>query len=60
MMSPAAEQGDSRAQCNLGLCYLMGDGVEANKEEALRLLKLSAEQGNEEAQKALQNQEILK
>ena len=60
MMSPAAEQGDSRAQCNLGLCYLMGDGVEANKEEALRLLKLSAEQGNEEAQKALQNPEIWK
>lgn len=31
----AAEQGLPMAQCNLGICYKNGDGVEKNLEEAI-------------------------
>jgi TPR repeat protein len=42
-----------RAQTLLGLAYLNGDGVERNREEGLRLLKLAADQGYADAQFAL-------
>lgn len=39
-----------RAQTLLGLAYLSGDGIEPNREEGLRLLKLAADQGYADAQ----------
>ena len=32
----AAEQGDAAAQCNLATCFLKGQGVSADREEAIR------------------------
>lgn len=40
-----AEDGDAKAQYNLGLCY-DGMGVDRNSEEAFKWFKLSAENGN--------------
>ena len=42
-LQKAAEQGDPQAQCNLGRCYIEGDGVEKDEKEA-------AEQGVAKAQ----------
>lgn len=41
----AYEENDSEAQCALGFCYENGYEVEEDKEEAFRLYKMSAEQG---------------
>ena len=49
----AAEQGDARAQTELGLCYYEGNGVAQNKEEAVRWYRKAAEQGFAAAQDAL-------
>ena len=56
----AAEQGDALAQCNLGFCYYLGEGVEENKEEAakwcsnaIESLKQMALQGDTAAQTSL-------
>ena len=46
----AAEQGHAGAQCNLGLCYFSGEGVEKNLTEAIKWFKKAAEQGYAEAQ----------
>jgi len=35
----------------LGLCYLNGTGVAANRDEAARYLKLAADQGHADAQR---------
>ena len=43
------------AQCLLGDMYLEGMGVTENYAEAIRLWKLAAEQGDEEAQYNLNN-----
>ncbi len=51
----AAEQGYSGAQNNLGTCYLGGEGVEQNYEEAVRWYSLAAEQENAYAQCNLGN-----
>ena len=48
-----AEKGDAWAQCNLGLCYLRGDGVASDAKEAVKWLSLAAKQGNDEAKYAL-------
>ena len=45
-----AEKGDERAQCNLGMKYLQGDGVKKDLGEAVKWFKKSAEQGNTKAQ----------
>ena len=45
-----AEQGDVRAQNNLGLMYDNGDAVPENKAEAVKWFRLAAEQGNANAQ----------
>jgi len=42
----AAEQGDSRAQLYLGLCYSNGTGVEKDYAEAVNWVRKAAEQGN--------------
>lgn len=46
----AAEQGLPRAQCNLGVCYENGNGVEKNLEEAVKLYTKAANQGYARAQ----------
>ena len=46
----AAEQGDAKAQFNLGLIYAEGKGVSKNNAEAVRWFRQAAEQGNAEAQ----------
>jgi len=45
-----AEQGDAKAQFNLGLMYYKGEGVRQDKFEAARFFRKAAEQGNAEAQ----------
>src|SRR5437762_4839459 len=42
----AAEQGNSEAQDALGTKYLVGHGLEQNKEEAVKWFRKSARQGN--------------
>jgi len=42
----AAEQGDARAQNNLGRCYATGDGVTADDKIAVQWLTKAAEQGH--------------
>ena len=46
----AAEQGDSKAQNSLGVCYAKGEGVETNMTEAVKWYRKAAEQGNAAAQ----------
>ena len=46
----AAEQGDARAQFNLGFMYHEGKGVPQDAAEAVRWFRLAAEQGNAAAQ----------
>jgi hypothetical protein len=41
-----AEQGDTIAQINLGLCYAQGDGVDTNAVEAVKWFFKAAEQGD--------------
>tara|TARA_B110000238_G_C16095117_1_gene425721 strand:- start:344 stop:958 length:615 start_codon:yes stop_codon:yes gene_type:complete len=47
---PLAEQGDDRAQSNMALMYVKGQGVDQDFIEAFRLYHLAAEQGNAYAQ----------
>ena len=44
--SKAADQGFSKAQFNLAICYLYGEGVAQDAKIAAELFKKSAEQGN--------------
>ena len=46
----AAEQGDANAQCNLGVCYEYGQGVDKDETEATKWYRKAAEQGNANAQ----------
>ena len=43
--TPLAEQGDARAQYNLGIMYGKGDGVPQDDAEAVKWYRLAAEQG---------------
>ena len=43
----AAEQGEARAQFNLGIRYANGEGVPQDDAEAIRWYRLAAEQGEE-------------
>ncbi len=45
-----AEQGNAKAQCNLGVVYYDGESVVMDREEALKWFRRSAEQGNLKAQ----------
>ena len=46
----AAEQGNARAQANLGFMYAQGQGVLQDYKEAVKWFRLAAEQGNANAQ----------
>jgi TPR repeat protein len=48
-------KGNSRAQYLLGLCYLNGEGVSQSNLEAVKVLLLSARQGNRDAMLTLRN-----
>ena len=50
-----AEQGDSKAQFNLGAMYSNGQGVPQDKKEAVKWYRMSAEQGESKAQYNLGN-----
>ncbi len=50
---PLAEQGDARAQNNLGSMYLKGLGVPQDNAEAAKWFRKAAEQGLAEAQNSL-------
>jgi TPR repeat protein len=45
----AAEQNDANAQVLLGFMYDMGKGIIRDRQEACRLWRAAAEQGNEQA-----------
>ncbi len=49
---PLAQQGDARAQYNLGVMYFMGRGVPQDDVQAHMWLNLAAKQGIERARKA--------
>jgi TPR repeat protein len=53
----SAAQGYSEAQFMLGKCYLAGNGVEKNKGEAIKWLKVATDQGNKEAEAELNKHE---
>ena len=46
----AAEQGNAKAQTNLGITYLIGRGVPQDDAEAMRWFRQAAEQGHAKAQ----------
>ena len=48
-----AAHGDADAQCHIGICYLNGDGVEQNAQEAVEWFRKAAEQGHADAQNRL-------
>lgn len=49
----AAKQGDAKAQWNLALCYLAGEGVRKNSGVAKRWLKAAASKGYKKARRKL-------
>jgi len=49
----AADQGNMRAQFNLGLLYANGQAVPKDNMEALKWFRLAAAQGDTEAQKQI-------
>ena len=50
----AAEEGDPVAQLKVGLAYYLGEGVAADRAEAVKWLELSAGQGQAKAREALE------
>jgi TPR repeat protein len=52
-----ASEGFPTAQCILGLKYLWGDGVEEDRNEAMKWLQRAAEQGYEQARLYLDDEE---
>ena len=44
-----AKKGDSKAQCDIGKCYLSGNGVKSDLKKAKKWLQSAADQGNGEA-----------
>ena len=50
---PLADQGNARAQFNLGIMYINGEGVAQNYKEAAKWLRLAADQGIADAQYSL-------
>ena len=51
----AANAGHEKAIFNLGVAYLRGHGVDANREEAVKLFKLAADKGVKEAIESLKS-----
>ena len=50
LLRPLAEQGDARAQFNLGFMYAKGQGVPKDYVQAVKWYRLAADQGNAGAQ----------
>ncbi len=48
--TPAAQHGDAIAQLYLGKMYMLGQGVGANRDQAIKWFKASGNQGNADAQ----------
>ena len=53
-LTKAANQGDAEGQASLGILYALGKGVETDLINAHKWITLAADQGNEQAIKALQ------
>ncbi len=53
-LQKAAEQGDDKAQYNLGLCYFNGEGAPQDFNAAVKWFRQAAKQGNEDAKMALE------
>ena len=53
VLMASAEQGYTKAQYNLGICYDFGKGVEQDKKEAFTWYKKAAQQGDAKAKIAL-------
>ena len=53
MIQPLADQGDVRAQFNLGMMNYNGQGVPRNHEEAAKWFRMAAEQSDVESQRRL-------
>lgn len=53
LLKRSATQGDAKAQCKIGLCYINGDGVEKDLKKAFLWFEKSANQGNADAMKNL-------
>src|SRR5262245_47639467 len=53
LIRPLAEQGDARAQFNLGTIYYNGQGTREDLPEAAKWFGMAAEQGDMEAQRYL-------
>ena len=51
----AVKEWHPAAQYDLGVCYFYGNGVAKNRDKAIKLWKLSAEQEYEDAIKALRD-----
>ena len=54
-LKEGAQQGDARAQFNLGWCYSKGKGVTKDAVEAVKWYRMAAEQGDADAQFNLGN-----
>lgn len=48
-----AVTGDAEAQCQVGICYFNGDGIEKNIQKAIEWYRKAAEQGHADAQNRL-------
>ncbi len=53
LLRPLAEQGNSKAQFNLGLMYENGRGVTENTVQAVKWYRLAADKGHAQAQNTL-------
>ena len=54
----AAKMGLAEAQSILGACYLYGEGVDKNVDEAIKWLRQAARGGDKEAKLLLNNLEL--
>lgn len=52
-MTALAEQGDKLVQNDIGICYLIGVGVEKDLQKAIEWFTKSAKQGDKEARNNL-------
>jgi TPR repeat protein len=50
----AADRGHANAQYNLGVCYANGTGVTKDEREAIHWYRLAADQGSEDARRAIE------
>src|SRR4051812_21673675 len=52
-LKPLAEKGDAAAQADLGICFINGDGVKKDLQEAIKWFRNAADQGNPAGQQNL-------